>query len=85
MSMSEERLEMGKSLLAELERLIKELDKDTHDFMELIMYMEHIKSKMTLQFFINNEDPRILNQIAKMNEIINYVADLRERQIASSM
>jgi hypothetical protein len=85
--MSDERIELGLGLMASLEELIKRLDieKSEYSFKELIFYMEHIKSKMAIQFLANDHDTRILEQILKMGQLIDYVADLRDRQIASSM
>ena len=85
--MSNERIELGLELMARLEILIRklEVDKSEYSFDDLIFYMEHVKSKMAIQFLANDQDTRILEQILKMGQIINYVADLRDRQIASSM
>jgi hypothetical protein len=85
--MSNERIELGLELMARLEILIRklEVDKSEYSFDDLIFYMEHVKSKMAIQFLANDQDTRILEQILKMGQIINHVADLRDRQIASSM
>jgi hypothetical protein len=83
--MAEEKIEFGSNLMAHLEKLVKTIDTNRHDLTETILYMEHIKSKMTLQYLVNSQDERILEQIKRMDNCIRIVHQLREDQIASSM
>jgi len=83
--MAEEKIEFGSNLMAHLEKLVKTIDANRHDLTETILYMEHIKSKMTLQYLVNSQDERILEQIKRMDNCIRIVHQLREDQIASSM
>jgi len=83
--MTDERIEFGAGLLAHLEKLIVSIDANRHDLTETVLYMEHIKSKMTLQYLANSNDERILDQIKRMDNCIRIVHQLREDNIASSM
>ena len=87
MHMSQERLEFGKSLIDELERLITTLDpKMTKlDLEETLNYMVHIRGKMFAHYHFFNEQKEIQKQIITMQKCIDTVRKMLDEKNASPM
>lgn len=87
MHMSQERLEFGKSLVEELERLITTLDPRLSklNLERTLEYMIHIRGKMFAHFYVYGEKEEIQHQIVIMQKCIDTVRKMIKEKDASPM
>lgn len=87
MHMSQEKLNFGRSLIEELERLIGTLDPNLTklDLERTLEYMVHIRGKMFAHFYVMDQSEEIKKQITMMQNCIDTVRKMLAEKDASPM
>lgn len=85
--MDKAKLEFGRSLVEELERLITSLDPRLTklDLERTLEYMIHIRGKMFEHYYIYGEQTEVKGQIVTMQKCIDTVRKMLDQKNASPM
>lgn len=75
----EERLEMSRVLLDELERLTGQLTPNNKELPEIIEKSLHLKMKMTL-FYVRYQPEGLVDQIELLDSVIKQLKELNNKR-----
>jgi prephenate dehydratase len=75
----EEKLEMSRLLIGELDKLIEGLNPHDDEFDEIYSRALHLKMKMKL-FYAQFESPELLEQLTLMDSIIKKIEEIHNRR-----
>jgi hypothetical protein len=87
MHLSQEKIEIGKHFINELELLINELDPKTANLNleKTVDYMVYIRGKMFNHFVMSGDNEEIMKQIHTMTKCIDTVRKMIKEKNASPM